>query len=58
MEDIINPKVITLPKVTKAVRDTLKPEVGTIYFNTDSATLNVCRVSSVGSTAWTVVSSA
>jgi len=55
MDEIINPKVIVIPRVTKAVRDTLKPEVGTLYFNTDSTRVNICRVSSVGSTAWTVV---
>lgn len=57
MEDIIYSKVLVLPKVTKAVRDTMKAEIGMIVYNTDSKTLNVSRVASVGSTAWTVISS-
>ena len=48
-----NPISLVLPKVTKAVRDTLKPETGSAYWVTDLSKVSICRVSSVGSTAWT-----
>jgi hypothetical protein len=48
-----NPISLVLPKVTKAVRDTLKPQVGSVYWVSDLSKVSVCRVASVGSTAWT-----
>ena len=43
MEGILNPKVLVLPKMTTAVRDTLVAEIGTIIYNTTTNKINFCK---------------
>ncbi len=56
--EILNPNVIVIPKITEAVRDTLKAEEGTLIYNLDTNALNICDVDkTVGATSWGLVTS-
>lgn len=53
MEDsVVRPQQLTIPKKTKAERDALQAEKGTIIYNTDVNALCYCVSSAAGSTAW------
>jgi len=54
--DILQPKFLVIPKYSTTQRDLLVAEIGTIIFNTTTATLNVCDVErTAGSGSWGVV---
>jgi len=54
--EILNPEVLVIPKITEAIRDTLKAEEGTLIYNLDTNTLNICDVDkTVGATSWGLV---
>ena len=56
--EILNPNVLVIPKITEAVRDTLKAEEGTLIYNLDTNALNICDVDrTVGATSWGLVTS-
>ena len=56
--EILNPNVLVIPKISEAVRDTLKAEEGTLIYNTDSNALNICDVDrTVGAASWGLVTS-
>jgi len=56
--EIINPKVLIIPKYTTAQRDLLKAEIGTLIHNTTDNKLNVCDVDrTVGASSWAPVTS-
>ena len=51
-------KVLVIPKITQAVRDTLVAEEGTIIYNLDSNKLNVCDVDrTANATSWSIITS-
>jgi hypothetical protein len=55
---ILEPKVLVIPKITEAVRDTLVAEEGTLIYNLDTNKLNVCDVDrSAGAGSWAPVTS-
>lgn len=58
MENVLRPKVLVLPSVTEAVRDTLLAEVGTLIFNSTTSKLNFCKTAAVGAANWEAVTSA
>ena len=51
-ESVVRPQQFTLPKKTKAQRDALQAEKGTIIYNTDTNSICYCVSSAAGSTAW------
>ena len=54
--DLLYPKSLVIPKITEAIRDTLKAEEGTLIYNLDTNTLNICDVDkTVGATSWGLV---
>jgi len=54
--DILIPRVIIIPKMSEADRDLLKAEEGTLIYNTDTNTLNICDVDRVvNATSWGLV---
>ena len=54
--DILYPKQLIIPKITEAARDLLKAEEGTLIYNLDTNTLNICDVDrTVGATSWGLV---
>jgi len=56
--EILNPNVIVIPKISEATRDLLKAEEGTLIYNLDTNKLNICDVDrTVGATSWGLVTS-
>ena len=54
--EILNPNVLVIQKITEAIRDTLKAEEGTLIYNLDTNTLNICDIDkTVGATSWGLV---
>lgn len=56
--EVLRPKVLILPKMTTAIRDTLNAEVGTIIYNTTTDKLNFCVNKGVGDANWEEITSA
>lgn len=57
-QDELYPQTIVIPKITEAVRDTLKAEEGTLIYNLDTNRLNICDVDkTVGASSWGLVTS-
>lgn len=56
--EVLRPKVLILPKMTTAVRDTLCAEVGTLIYNTTTNKLNFCVNKAVGAGNWEAITSA
>ena len=55
-EELLVLKTLVIPKITEAVRDTLKAEEGTLIYNLDTNKLNICDVDkTVGATSWGLV---
>lgn len=58
IDELPNLKTLVIPKITEAVRDTLKAEEGTLIYNLDTNKLNHCDVDkTVGATSWSIVTS-
>ena len=53
--EAVNPTQFTLPKKSKAVRDTLAAEKGTVIYDSDTNSLAYCIGTAVGSTSWRYV---
>lgn len=58
VNDILIPKVLIIPVVTEAIRDTLVADVGTIILNSDASKLNFCKTKAAGAGNWEAVTSA
>ena len=55
-DELLNLKTLVIPKITEAVRDTLKAEEGTLIYNLNTNTLNICDVDkTIGATSWGLV---
>lgn len=50
--DSVQPTSFVIPKTTKAVRDTMKAEQGTLIYMTDDDTCYVSTSANVGSSYW------
>jgi hypothetical protein len=57
-EVLNNLKVLVLPKLTTAVRDTLVAEIGTIIYNTTTNKINFCKTQAAAAGSWEAVTSA
>lgn len=55
--DIIHAKVLVLPKITTAVRNTLIAEIGTLIYNTTTNKINVCKAATAAAASWEAVTS-
>jgi hypothetical protein len=51
-------RVLIIPKITAAVRDTLVAEVGTIIYNLNTNKLNFCKAKAAAAASWEAVTSA
>jgi hypothetical protein len=57
-EYILRPKVLILPSVSTAVRDTLVADKGTIIYNSTTNKINFCKNKAAGAGNWEAVTSA
>jgi hypothetical protein len=55
---VLRPRVLVLPIVTTAVRDTLVADVGTIIFNSTTSKINFCKTKAAAAGSWEAVTSA
>jgi len=56
--EILEPNVLVIPKITEAIRDTLVAEEGTLIYNLDTNKLNVCDADrTAGAASWAPVTS-
>jgi len=58
MEDILTPKVLIIPIISEAVRDTLVADIGTIIYNSTTNKLNYCKAKAAAAGSWEAVTSA
>ena len=56
-EETLRPLAFVTPSIGTAARYTMKPEVGTLHYDTDLSKLCVCVTSTTGSVAWEAVTS-
>jgi hypothetical protein len=55
--DILNPLVLVLPKMTTAVRNTQVAEVGTIIYDTTQNKLCFCKAKTAAAASWELITS-
>ena len=53
--DIVRPKALVIPSITKAIRDTMAAEPGTLLYNSDDKILYISTTNVVGSTSWSKI---
>lgn len=56
--DSVNPTSFVVPKVSKASRDTMAAETGSLVFMTDDSRLYISTTNAVGSTSWQKIGTA
>jgi len=56
-EDILQPVVLIVPKMSTAVRDTQVAEVGSVIYNTTTDKLSFCVSALAGTDTWEDVTS-
>jgi hypothetical protein len=55
--DILNPLVLVIPKMTTAVRNTQVAEIGTLIYDTTQNKLCFCKAKAAAAASWELITS-